>query len=123
ARARLETSGADDRHRSEHHDPEGRLVRRQGSDRRGCTLPVPCVRRRLEDVHVQGAPDLFGRDGGRLVGAGIVRYAVADRGGEDLLGGGGGSNTLAIVALALAVLALLVAAAGLLGRSGRRELA
>ena len=39
------------------------------------------------------------------------------------LGGGGGSNTLAIVALALAVLALLVAAAGLLGRSGRRELA
>ena len=38
------------------------------------------------------------------------------------LGGGGGSNTLAIVALALGVLALVVAAAGLVGRSGRRAL-
>jgi uncharacterized protein YcnI len=37
--------------------------------------------------------------------------------------GGGGSNTLGIVALALAVLALVVAAAGLVGRSGRRTLA
>jgi uncharacterized protein YcnI len=39
------------------------------------------------------------------------------------LGGGGGSNTLAIVALALGVLALVVAVAGLVGRSGRRALA
>ncbi|TML97267.1 MAG: DUF1775 domain-containing protein [Actinobacteria bacterium] len=38
------------------------------------------------------------------------------------LGGGGGSKTLAIVALALGVLALVVAAAGLIGRSGRRAL-
>ena len=38
------------------------------------------------------------------------------------LGGGGGSNTVAIVALALGVLALVVAAAGLVGRSGRRAL-
>ena len=37
--------------------------------------------------------------------------------------GGGGSNTLGIVALALAILALVVAAAGLVGRSGRRTLA
>ena len=37
--------------------------------------------------------------------------------------GGGGSNTLGIAALALAVLALVVAAAGLVGRSGRRTLA
>jgi uncharacterized protein YcnI len=36
---------------------------------------------------------------------------------------GGGSNTLGIVALALAVLALVAAAAGLVGRSGRRTLA
>jgi uncharacterized protein YcnI len=41
---------------------------------------------------------------------------------ESSLGGGGGSKTLEIVALALAVLALVVAAAGLLGRSGRRSL-
>ena len=39
------------------------------------------------------------------------------------LGGGGGSNTLAIVALALGVLALVVAVSGLVGRSGRRALA
>ncbi|TML16597.1 MAG: DUF1775 domain-containing protein [Actinobacteria bacterium] len=39
------------------------------------------------------------------------------------LGGGGGSNTLAIVALAVGVLALVAAAAGFVGRSGRRPLA
>jgi uncharacterized protein YcnI len=37
--------------------------------------------------------------------------------------GGGGSNTLGIVALALAVLALVVAVAALVGKSGRRTLA
>jgi uncharacterized protein YcnI len=37
--------------------------------------------------------------------------------------GGGGGNTLGIVALALGVLALVVAVAGLVGRSGRRTLA
>ena len=37
--------------------------------------------------------------------------------------GGGGSNTLGIVAVALAVLALVVAVAGLVGKSGRRTLA
>jgi len=37
--------------------------------------------------------------------------------------GGGGSNTLGIVAIALAVLAAVVAVAGLVGRSGRRTLA
>ncbi len=37
--------------------------------------------------------------------------------------GGGGSNTLGIVALAVAVLALVAAVAGLVGRSGRRALA
>jgi uncharacterized protein YcnI len=36
--------------------------------------------------------------------------------------GGGGSNTLGIVALALAVLALIAAVAGLVGTSGRRTL-
>jgi uncharacterized protein YcnI len=36
---------------------------------------------------------------------------------------GGGSSTLGIVAVAIAVLALVVAAAGLVGRSGRRTLA
>jgi uncharacterized protein YcnI len=39
------------------------------------------------------------------------------------LGGGGGSNTLGIVAIALAVLALVAAVAGLVGQSGRRTLA
>src|SRR5439155_10053560 len=39
------------------------------------------------------------------------------------LGGGVGSNTLAIVALAVGVLALVAAAAGIVGRSGRRPLA
>jgi len=39
------------------------------------------------------------------------------------LGGGGASNTLAIVALAVGVLALVVAVAGLTARSGRRSLA
>ena len=37
--------------------------------------------------------------------------------------GGGGSNTLGIVAVALAVIALVAAAAGLVGKSGRRTLA
>ena len=37
--------------------------------------------------------------------------------------GGGGSNTLGIIALAVAVLALVAAVAGLLGKSGRRTLA
>jgi uncharacterized protein YcnI len=37
-------------------------------------------------------------------------------------GGGGGSDTLAIVALAVAGLGLVVAAAALIGRSGRRSL-
>jgi len=37
--------------------------------------------------------------------------------------GGGGSNTLGIVAVALAVLALVAAVAGLVGTSGRRTLA
>ena len=37
--------------------------------------------------------------------------------------GGGGSNTLGIVALALAVFALVAAVAGLVGKSGRRPLA
>jgi uncharacterized protein YcnI len=37
--------------------------------------------------------------------------------------GGGGSNTLGIVALVLAVLALVVAVVGLVGKSGRRTLA
>jgi uncharacterized protein YcnI len=37
--------------------------------------------------------------------------------------GGGGSNTLGIVAVALAVIALVAAVAGLVGRSGRRTLA
>jgi len=37
--------------------------------------------------------------------------------------GGGGSNTLGIVALALAILALVAAVAGLVGKSGRRPLA
>jgi uncharacterized protein YcnI len=37
--------------------------------------------------------------------------------------GGGGSNTLGIVALVLAVLAVVVAVAGLVGKSGRRTLA
>lgn len=37
--------------------------------------------------------------------------------------GGGGSNTLGIVALALAVVALVVAVAGLVGKSGKRALA
>lgn len=37
--------------------------------------------------------------------------------------GGGGSNTLGIVALALAVLALVTGVAGLVGKSGRRALA
>ena len=37
--------------------------------------------------------------------------------------GGGGSNTLGIVALAVAVLALVAAVAGLVGKSGRRTLA
>jgi len=37
--------------------------------------------------------------------------------------GGGGSNTIGIVALALAVLALIAAVAGLVGKSGRRTLA
>jgi len=36
---------------------------------------------------------------------------------------GGGSNTLAIIALALGAVALVVAIAGLVGRSGRRALA
>jgi uncharacterized protein YcnI len=39
------------------------------------------------------------------------------------LGGGGGSNTLAIVALALGVVALVVAVASLVAHSGRRSLA
>ena len=39
------------------------------------------------------------------------------------LGGGGGSNTLAIIALALGVVALVVAVASLVSRSGRRSLA
>lgn len=39
------------------------------------------------------------------------------------LGGGGGSNTLGIVAVVLAVLALVAAVAGLVGKSGRRTLA
>jgi uncharacterized protein YcnI len=39
------------------------------------------------------------------------------------LGGGGGSDTLAIVALAVAALGLVVAMAGLIGRSGRRSIA
>ena len=39
------------------------------------------------------------------------------------LGGGGGSNTLAIIALALGVVALIVAVASLVSRSGRRSLA
>jgi uncharacterized protein YcnI len=39
------------------------------------------------------------------------------------LGGGGGSNTLAIIALALGVVALVVAVVGLAARSGRRSLA
>lgn len=38
------------------------------------------------------------------------------------LGGGGGSNTLAIIALAVGALALVVAAVGLLGRAGGRSL-
>jgi len=38
-------------------------------------------------------------------------------------GGGGGSDTLAIIALVVAALALVVAIAGLVGRSGRRALA
>jgi uncharacterized protein YcnI len=42
---------------------------------------------------------------------------------ESSLGGGGGSDTLAIVALAVAGLALVVAVVGLVGRSGRRSLA
>ena len=37
--------------------------------------------------------------------------------------GGGGSNTLGIIAIVLAVLALVAAAAGLVGKSGRRALA
>jgi uncharacterized protein YcnI len=37
--------------------------------------------------------------------------------------GGGGSNTLGIVAIVLAVLALVVAVVGLIGKSGRRALA
>jgi uncharacterized protein YcnI len=37
--------------------------------------------------------------------------------------GGGGSNTLGIIALAVAMLALAVAIAGLVGKSGRRTLA
>jgi uncharacterized protein YcnI len=37
--------------------------------------------------------------------------------------GGGGNNTLGIIAVALAVLALVVAVAGLVGKSGRRTLA
>ena len=37
--------------------------------------------------------------------------------------GGGGSNTLGIIALAVAVLALVAAVAGLVGKSGRRTLA
>ena len=37
--------------------------------------------------------------------------------------GGGGSNTLGIIALALSVLALVAAVAGLVGKSGRRTLA
>jgi uncharacterized protein YcnI len=37
--------------------------------------------------------------------------------------GGSGSNTLGIVALVLGILALVVAAAGLVGKSGRRTLA
>ena len=37
--------------------------------------------------------------------------------------GGGGSNTLGIVALALAVVALVAAVAGLVGKSGKRALA
>ena len=39
------------------------------------------------------------------------------------LGGGGGSNTLAIIAVALGVVALVVAVASLAARSGRRSLA
>jgi uncharacterized protein YcnI len=39
------------------------------------------------------------------------------------LGGGGGSNTLAIVAIAIGVVALVVAVAGLVAGSGRRSLA
>ena len=39
------------------------------------------------------------------------------------LGGGGGSNTLAIIALALGVVALVVAVVSLAARSGRRSLA
>lgn len=39
------------------------------------------------------------------------------------IGGGGGSDTLAIIALVVAALALVVAIAGLMGRSGRRALA
>ena len=39
------------------------------------------------------------------------------------LGGGGGNNTLAIVALAVGVIALVVAVAGLATRSGKRSLA
>ena len=39
------------------------------------------------------------------------------------LGGGGGSNTLAIIAIALGVVALVVALASLAARSGRRSLA
>lgn len=39
------------------------------------------------------------------------------------LGGGGGSNTLAIVALAVGMMALVVAVAGLAARTGRRSLA
>jgi len=39
------------------------------------------------------------------------------------LGGGGGNNTLAIVALAVGVVAFVVAVAGLAARSGRRSLA
>jgi hypothetical protein len=39
------------------------------------------------------------------------------------IGGGGGSNTLAIIALVVGALALVVAIAALVGRSGGRALA
>jgi uncharacterized protein YcnI len=42
---------------------------------------------------------------------------------KSTLGGGGGSNTLAIIAVVLGALALVVALAGLIGRSGGRALA
>ena len=118
----LEAPAAADGLGRERRHPEDHVDRRQRSDRRGRDLPVPRQPGLQQDLHVRGAADVLGR-----LGRGLEWPESSDTPAPRIEAksslGGGGSSTLAIIALVVGGIGVLLGGVALATRGGSRPVA